>query len=364
MIQPKFSWIEYFSGSPTATTLYSAEYNSRQNPSVTNVYVLNCLFRSISSTSDGGALCCSSSVSYFLVESSSFFSCKTSAYGGGAIYFSNTNNGQCVFYGVCGNDCYSTYTGSKPHGQFVFVQVNDGASRKNYVNYSSVARCIAASSTAYCTLYLCYGKILCPSVNSSLNKCYGYSGILYWPFRDSSSFTCSLTYSSLADDIATNHICVGFNNIDSKYEMKCCNILRNSQTSSSHGVIYTNGNLKIEDSCILENRGTYIIYISSSYPLILSNCTIDTTTNYGSINIQNTVTKSFILGLNHISTQNCNSEYDSIGTLSAVPYVSHSTKKEFYHTCKSDSQGRISISCTIIWLLVFTFIHLNPSIDY
>jgi hypothetical protein len=347
MIKTKFSWNDYFSGSPT-TTLNSTEYNSQRSYSSGNIYVLNCLFNSFTSGSSGGALYCSSSVTYLLVESSSFFSCKISSYGGGAIYFYNTNNAQCVLYRVCGNDCYSTSTGT-PHGQFAYIEVNNGASSKNYVNYSSIVRCIATGSNPYCTLYLYGGKILCPSVNLSMNKCQYYSGIYCYSFSDSNSVICSSTYSTFADNNAIGYICICFNNENSKREMKCCNIIRNTQVSSSCGLISGPGNWKIEDSCILENTATHIFYVTSS-TLTLSNCTIDTITNYGSINIQNTVTKSFILGLNHISTQNCNSEYDSAGYLTAAPYVSHSTKKLYFCSCKIN-KARISDLVSLISLL-------------
>jgi predicted nucleic acid binding AN1-type Zn finger protein len=104
---------------------------------------------------------------------------------------------------------------------------------------------------------------------------------------------------------------------------KSCNILRNTQVSSSEGTIKSDGNLMIEDSCILGNTATNIFYAYSSYiiTLSLSNCTVDKTSNNGYLTTQNTVTKSFILGLNNMSTQNCHSEYDSAGDLTAVPYI-------------------------------------------
>jgi hypothetical protein len=250
---------------------------------------------------------------------------------------------------VCGNDCCSTLIDGTPHGQFVLIQLYDSVMNKNYVNYSSIARCIAECSSAYCTLFIYYGKVCCPSVNVSMNECYQNSGFYCYPSSDSSSFTCSFTYSSLTDNIATDGVCVGFSR-DSKYEIKCCNVIRNSQTSSSNGLFCTNGNSMIEDSCILENKATYIFYLwTSSYPLTLSNCTDDSTTNNGSINIQNTVTKGFILALNHMSAQNCNSEYDSAGTLTAVSYVSHSTKKLYFYTCKIN-KARISDLISLISL--------------
>jgi hypothetical protein len=342
---PKLEWSDYFSGNPT-TTLGPGEYKTTQTYSATNVYILNCLFNGCTSESNGSALYCSNSVTYLLVESSSFFSCKTSGKDGGAIYFSNTYNGQCAVNKVCGYDCYSTYTSSSysySFGQFARVYVSDSASNKNYVNYSSVARCVNSNSYSYMPLCLEYGKICCPSVNLSMNKCHRHSGIYCYPFIDSSSVTCSMSYSSLADNIASDHICIGFN-ANAKYEIKCCNILRNTHTSTTYGIIYINGNSMIKDSCILENKGLYMIYVWSSTTITLSNCTIDKTSYYGNIKTQNTVTKSFILGLNHMSTQNCHSEYDSAGTLTAIPYEIAIRYTCYYY------QSRISDFFSLTWI--------------
>jgi hypothetical protein len=357
MHQPKFAWTDYFSGN-AETTLYSVEYNSIQTPSGSSVYVSNCLFNKVSSTSDGGALSCTSA-SYLLVESSSFFSCKTSGSNGGAIYISNTNSGQCVLYGVCGNDCYSTYTSRYSRGQFARINVKDDASFKNCVNYSSITRCVNVISVSAYALSLYYGKIYSTSVNISMVKCCYHSIIYFNPFIDSDSITCSLLYSSFTDSYAFGHCCISSER-DAKNEIKCCNILRNRHASSSYGMIYVPGNWMIEDCCILENTATNIFYIWTSSTLTLSNCTVDSTTNNGKLKIQNTVTKSFILGLNHISTRNCHSECDSAGTLTAIPHVSHTTKKENCYT-PSHCHARIRDFFSLHCLFIVTFIHSYPS---
>jgi hypothetical protein len=357
MIRLKSSWHDYFN---PVTTLSSVEYNSRQNPTVSTVYISNCLFNKCTSGSDGGALCCSTSVIFLLIESSSFFSCKTSSQYGGAIYFVNTNNGQCVLHGVCGYDCYTTYTSSWAYFQFVYIEVKDDVSSKNYVNYSSIVRCVNERAKSQDTLRLKNGKICFQTANVSMNKCQYYSGILTYPSLDSSSVTCSFMYSSFADNNAFVEICIYFWRENAKYDIKCCNILRNTQGTNSNGLIYAPGNLMIEGSCILENNANYIFYVWSSYTITLSNCTVDKTTNNKNLITQNTVTKSFILGLHHMSTQNCHSGYDSIGTLSAIPYISHPTKKSFCYTVKiNHCHGRISSFFSITLMLLVTFIHSN-----
>jgi hypothetical protein len=357
LLHVRAAWNDYF---PVVSlnSLYSQTFTSRQTPSNTGVYILNCLFKSIESSDAGGALSCSSSAQYLLVESTSFFSCKTSS-NAGALYFYNTNNGQCVLYNVCGNDCCTTNSNAY---QFVYIVVYNSISNKNYFNYSSISSCVNVN--AYHTLRLCYGKILCPSVNSSLNKYRGQSFYCI-PTSDSNSVTGSLTYSSFADNIATDTICVLLSRGGVNYEIKSCNILRNTQGSlGSHGTIYTSGNLMIADSCIIENKANYNFYLdSSSYTITLSNCTVDSISYNRNLVTQNTVAKSFILALNHMSTLNCHSEYDYVGTLTPIIQSPTSSKKQkLCYTCeKFLFQFRLSDVISLISILVFNFIHQHAS---
>jgi hypothetical protein len=318
-LHSKTAWDDYFPETSPANSFYSKTFNSRQTPSDSSLYVSNCLFKSISSTSDGGALYSYSSMTLLLVESTSFFSCKTSGSYGGAIFFYHSS-GQSVLHEVCGFDC-----SANAHYHFLWSQVNNAASKKNYINYSSISRC--DNSGRWHTFCLYNGKICFPSVNVSLNKCYGQS-LFYYPFVYSNSVTCSLSYSSFADNTATVYTCFYLCSDGAKYEIKSCNILRNTQGSlGSEGTIATWGNLKIEDSCILENKANNIFYSASSYPITLSNCTVDSTSNNGYLTTQNTVTKCFILRLNHMSTQNCHSEYDSAVTPTLFIQSPSSSKK-------------------------------------
>jgi hypothetical protein len=350
------AWDDYFTGS--RTVIQSNEYRGRQTPSGTGIYVLNCLFRSITSSSSGGGIYCYNSVTYLLVESTSFFSCKTDG-NGGAVYFYGSNSGQCVLHEVCGYDCCTTNSNSN---QFVYIRVYNVISSKNYINYSSISRCVNAN--AWYTLCLGYGNICCPSVNFSMNKCLGQSYYCY-PFYDSNSVTCSLTYSSFTDNIATHSSFIHFWTTGANCEIKSCNILRNTQNNlNSGGTFYVTVNLAIKDSCILENKATYIFYQYSSYTITLSNCTAGSTSNNGYLTIKNTVTKGFILALNHMSTLNCHSEYDSAGTLTPIIHTpSPSKKPKLCYTFRNCfDQSQISIIVSLLSVFLFNFIHLDPSI--
>jgi hypothetical protein len=359
LLHSKTAWNDYFPETTASTTLNSQEYTSRPTPSGSNVYILNCLFRSFTSTSSGGALYCTST--YLLVESTSFFSCKISSGNGGAIYFTNTNSGQCVLHEVCGYDCCTT---NSNYGLFFCNFIKNDISSKNYINYSSISRCV--NENAWHLLYLNNGKIFCPSFNMSINKCQSHF-VLYYPLKNTNSVTCSFSYSSFANNIASHYNCLILWTSGAEYEIKNCNILRNTQgTLNTYGTIATSGNLKIMDSCILENVADYVFYQqSSSYRITLSNCTVDKTTNNGYLITQNTVTKSFILALNHMSTQNCHSGYDVAGTLIPIVQTPSSSKKQKnYCTCQNIFLLiRNEDIVSLISIIIFNFIHLDTSID-
>jgi hypothetical protein len=352
LMRIRTAWDDYFTGTPT--NLSSQTFKSRQTPSETSVYVSNCLFISITSTDNGGALYCNS-VKYFLVESTSFFSCKTSG-SYGAIYFSNSS-GQSVLYKVCGHDCCTT---NSNHIQFGCTSVKNAVTSKNYANYSSISCCVNENSNSHYLLYLNQGKVCCSSVNISLNKCYGRSGIYCYTLYDPNSVTCSFTHSTFADNIATGFTCIFLWAGSTIFEIKSCNILRNIQPlGNGEGTFYTCGNLTIKDSCILENKATYIFNsYYSQYPIVLSNCTVDSTANNGYFKTQNTVTKSFILALNHMSTLKCHSEYDSVGTLTPITPPSSSKKQVLLCTCGDCfNHLRLRDAFSSTYIIIFNFIH-------
>jgi hypothetical protein len=351
------AWLDHF----PPTSFISQTYTSRQIPSNAGVYVSNCLFRSITSSSHGGALY-STSVTYLLIESTSFFSCKTSSSNGGAIFHQNSGS-QCVLHEVCGYDCYSTYTGTYSSYQFAYIEVNNAASSKNHVNYSSVVRCVNERSNSRYMFHIINGKICCPSINISLNKCWHLTAIACGPFKDPNSITSSWTYSSFVDNIATEYTCFWLSTAGANNEIKSCNILRNTQGNPSRqGTFYIDGNLMIEHSCILGNSANYL-YCAGS--VTLSNCTVDKTTSYTNPTIKNTVTKSFILALNHMSNTHCYAEYDAFGYLTAITPHPHSHTKQI-HLCTCGivfPQSQLIDVISLNSILFFNFIHPYTSGD-
>ena len=168
-----------------------------------------------------------------------------------------------------------------------------------------------------------------------MNKCLHHSAIVFLPLAVSNSVTGSLSYCSITDNVANGNVCIHPYYGGSNSEIKSCNILRNTQSNLSEaGIIHANDNVMITDSCILENQATYIFNQVSSCTITVSNCTLDSTSKTGNVVIQNTVTKSFIHALNHISTQHCHSGYDSAGYLTPnIETPSPSKKQINYHSC-------------------------------
>ena len=160
----------YGSGYTNVNHFTGPEYTvSPQTPTSNYVYVHDCVFRSCTSSSNGGALYCVSSnnVIKLLVSRTSFTSCRTSSTQGGAIYFDSTTSGECILNKICGFDCSSTYS-RYSSGQFVFIYPKNDVAFKNHVNDSSFTRSSKLGAFPRYALCLYYGNILCPSVKGGV----------------------------------------------------------------------------------------------------------------------------------------------------------------------------------------------------
>jgi hypothetical protein len=322
----------YGSGYSNVQHFTGPEYTvSPQTPTSNNVYVHDCVFRSCTSSLNGGALYCHSSnnVIKLLVSRTSFTSCRTSGQNGGAIFFYSQTSGECILNKICGFDCLSTYSGCS-YGQFVYTYTKNDVTFKNHVNDSSFTRTSKVRIYPYHVLCLNYGNILCPLVNITNNECYHCSALYCHATASSTSNTVCITYSSIVNNTANGSWgCIVFNSDSiSSQLMDTCNVLNNKQTLSNIGIIYAHANLLIKDSCILGNDKNKNIFYENhaSCKITISNCTIDDDifTNgryYGSVTISKTIQNSFINALSHIFTHNCDSYFDSYGTLTVKPNV-------------------------------------------
>jgi hypothetical protein len=336
------------------------------SPSANNIYVNNCVFRYCSSSSAGGAIYCGSSVYKFLVEQSSFLSCRTAGNNGGAIYFYSSTSGECVLSRTCGYNCSSTYT-STSEGQFANIYTKSDISYKSHVNDSSVTRYSKNTSSSYNALYFKGGNILCPSINLTNNECYGNTAIYCYPVSSSISDTFRMSYSSIVNNTANpGSGCILHDNSGSSHCIDTCNIINNQQTSSGLGTIRANTKVFIKNSCILGNNiGKYVFY-TSSYSITISNCTIDdnsfvTGRYYGTITVNKTIEIAFINALTHIATQNCDSYFDSYGTLTVKPNC-HCECPRFIVSCNI-KYPMIDPIRSIKFILLLTMLPSDPAND-
>jgi hypothetical protein len=333
----------YGSGYSNVNHFTGPEYVSPQTPTSNYVYVHDCVFRSCTSSSNGGALYCYSgnNVIKLLVGRTSFTSCRTSGQNGGAIYFDSQTSGECILNKICGFDCLSTYSIPYSNGQFAYALTKSDVTFKNHVNDSSFTRTSKVGTYSSYTLRLDYGNILYPSVNMTNNECWHCSALCCYATASATSNTVFVSYSSIVNNTANgDSICIAFSsNSISTQLMDTCNVLNNKQTSYRYGIIYANANLLIKDSCILGNDKNKNIFheYHASCKITISNCTIDDDifTNgryYGSVTVNKTIENSFINALLHISTRNCDSYFDSYGTLSAKP-IAPTRKSVYLMTC-------------------------------
>jgi hypothetical protein len=295
-----------------------------------------------------------------LVEQTSFISCKTTSSYGGGIYFYSTTNGECILSKICGFDCSSKYS-SGGEGQFTYIYTRNSPTFKNHLNDSSITHSLNGYTGTLSAIFLWYGNILCPSVNSTNNVCYYYTALRTVPTPGTgspTSETCCISYSSIVNNTASGHICIMIDRTSTSQRIDTCNIINNKQSTSSFAIIYSNGNLLIKDSCIIGNDENNKIFYVSSCRITLSNCTIDdgvfTNGRYsGDVTVIKTITKPFINALSHISTYHCDSYYDSYGTLTGKPNVPSKTSRCFM-SCDSKYQTNDLLSyMKFMFLLTF-----------
>jgi hypothetical protein len=336
------------------------------------VYVHDCVFSYCSSSSNGGALNCGSSVYKLLVEQTTFISCSTSSSSGGGIYFYSTTNGECVLNKICAFNCSST-----GNGQFTYIYTKNDVSYKNYVNDTSTTYSVKKSGSAQTALAHYYGIILCPSVNISHHECYRYPALISCPTLSSISDTSIISYCSIVNNTANGgHGCISLETSSSTHCVESCNIIKNKQTvySSYEITLWTNTNILIKDSCILGNNEGYGVFYASgsSAKITLSNCTIDddiiSKTRYsGSVTFTKTIERSFIHALSHISTQKCDSYFDSYGTLTANPDIPPQNTKDRCFGCFTPhniKKAMIDPFRSIEFIFLLTILPSNPSNDY
>ena len=135
------------------------------------------------------------------------------------------------------------------------------------------------SAYPHYALRLDYSNIVCSSVNITNNECYYRPALGCYPTIKKDVVTCLIMYTSIVNNTAKEgYGCILLSNSGSTQTISTSNIINNKQDdSSSVATIYTNGNLCINESCIIgNNEGNKVFYeYSSSYQIKIINCTLD-----------------------------------------------------------------------------------------
>ena len=321
---------DFYTGTPVVYTSGS----SRISPSSGNAHVKNAMFKELSPSSSGGAIYCKDASLVFLAEETSFLNCTPSGWGG-AIYLVIT--GESVLSKICGFGCFSTAS----HNLFDYIKVSNDASKRNEVLDSSICRCVQASYSEI--MQHNYGNVLFKNDNNSLNECNHYSAIdSDHQSAGNNEFGFMLAYSSIANNTAIEHQCIRATSSSLKKQISSCNVLMNKQSSTEYGIIRTDGQVFINNSCILGNVGSKIIYVDSNNGVV-SNCTLDFTSSsvYGA-SITDQVRSSFINKIECFSSALCEAFYDSFGNLTVIPVKK--TRKIPACTCKGNSPRQRAFS--------------------
>ena len=293
--------------------------------------VANCNFHDISSDSRGGAIGCSTkscyqtSVTRIFIEETTFTACKTTNNNGGGIFFSNTNDGECVISHTCASNCSSTCS-SNSYGQYAYIFTEDAATCKNEVNETTITGIKKQASTYQeKALWLGNSNIVCSSVNITNNECYYYTALYCKATYDKSACTCCIIHTSIVNNSANGHSCILLYRTRSIQLIYTSNIINNNQSTDGGATIYTDVNLFINESCIIGNEGKRVFWEcgDNECQIKISNCTLDsdiiTSTRYtGSFTILSSIESSFINPLRHIVTGKCESSFDSYGTLTVA----------------------------------------------
>jgi hypothetical protein len=299
-------WSDFYSGTPTDY----AQQTERLTSFSGKAYIKNSFFNGLSSTRGGSIYYDSSSSNLFmLVESSTFINSHAKNYGG-AIYFSNS--GQFVMFKICGYGCKTTTY----DGQFDYVKVTDGIRSKNGIHDSVI--CYTTQTSRHSVVYHFYGKIVVRQTNISSNSINQFS-LNSSPSSNGDSVASSISYSSFANNFASDGVCIYLSS-SYLYEIDSCNVISSTNQASNTAVILADGSLNLRVSCIVNNSATYVIHNRGGKTVTVTNCTIDPSNkNSGTVVITSTPQTSFINKIKHISTALCYATYDSFGSLTVAP---------------------------------------------
>ena len=321
------SWSDFYSEEvlPSSVIYHrNSTFNSTSSKLISNtddLYISQCTFYDMSSTTDGGAIYSSILNAHILVESSIFQNCSTLGTCTAAI---RVNGGNCAITHVCGTFCKA-----KVNDGFCSVSTNENI-KTNVVLDSSVCHC--ESGSAY-TMVHRDGYIQIKSLNVSHNFAGKQASALESipnKINPKTGLGTLISYSSIVNNTANERLCLLLSSTFD-HELRNSNFLSNSGADA----IKVSSSTNIKLCAILDNKNTPI-FIGS---ITLINCTVskdqlkDSTPNIDNIHIS-----SFIHALPFIETGNCINKFDNFLFLNDRK---HHCTNLIFHSFKYVSYGFI-----------------------
>jgi hypothetical protein len=213
-----------------------------------------------------------------LFEYDTFKECGRSN-DGGSIYVKN--NGENFV--IVNSESIKSHTESSK-GLFLYTEINT-ILKYNFVLYSTISESYYTGSGRWGTIYLGYGQIRIISTNSSNNVCYYMSSCYLVAINNGASSDLKYSmedsyvhYCYVMNNYANNYICIYFNSY--KHTCEECNIINNSQVSSSWGTFECESSsptITINKCCLINNNaignGIYLFFVNTG-TMYVKECTI------------------------------------------------------------------------------------------
>ena len=162
-------------------------------------------------------------------------------------------------------------------GQFICTELTK--SSKNRILDSSVSLSYYCDPSNIGLFDLDNGNILIKTANISNNLVSSNSALYCIPDKLEDNVSCSVLYSTINNNNATNTRIIYFNTGESQCEIQSSNILYNQTPNQLWGMICSSGITKIENSCIVYNKSPIIFQgfneTTTHGQIIIKNCTID-----------------------------------------------------------------------------------------
>lgn len=258
------AWTDYFS---TGIQYLYQGGNQSISISMYSVYILECAFSKIASTSIYYTR--TSDSTCFLLEDSTFYYCHSNNYGGCLYYYPY---GQCVQHRVVNEGSFTPTNGQHA---YVFATKN-----QNYVQSSTFNLC-GSSTSQYNILLLEYGNIMLTDLNITNSYCVGR---VCYEFGNTLSDSY-LKYSNVRNNSRNNHYSLTFHGAGAGFScyVEYMNIIENAGPQSIYGLMYSSNNAYIIYNNYISNDVPIYFNADEGSTMYVIKCYFDSSTTNGSV---------------------------------------------------------------------------------